>query len=219
MHDSKLVDIALECGYQNQETFIRAFRRRFSMAPSAYRDWVQSRSLSANGETSADLSDHNPAFEISTTNVVQMRPVQVAFIRHVGPYENVPESLFDELVAWSHQRSILGPAVWMGIGHDSPGTTAPALLRFDAARVVAQPFVSTGRIGCQQIPGGSYAVTTHVGPYSTLPEAYGAVFARAMALKGFRLIGLPTVEVYHTARVSVGMALNHTDICLAVERV
>ena len=107
----------------------------------------------------------------------------------------------------------------MGIGHDSPGTTPPEHLRFDAARVVAQPFVPSGRIGCQQIPGGDFAITTHVGPYHTLPEAYATVFQRFMARKGFRAIGLPAIEIYHSAQVQVDVGLNHTDICLPVARI
>jgi AraC family transcriptional regulator len=39
IHDVTLLEIALDCGFQNHETFTRAFRRRFVMAPSRYRAW------------------------------------------------------------------------------------------------------------------------------------------------------------------------------------
>jgi AraC-like DNA-binding protein len=45
IHDSSLLDIALECGFQNHETFIRAFHRRFGKSPRDYRKWMQGRSL------------------------------------------------------------------------------------------------------------------------------------------------------------------------------
>ena len=41
IHDVTLLDIALDCGFQNHETFTRAFRRRFGMPPSSYRAWVR----------------------------------------------------------------------------------------------------------------------------------------------------------------------------------
>ena len=109
-----------------------------------------------------------------------------------------------------------GPPVWMGIGHDAPGTTPPERLRFDAALVVPGPFASDGKVGYQLLPGGPFAVTTHVGPYETLPAAYGAIFPRLLALPGYQLVGLPAVEIYHTTRVNVRYRLNHTDLCLPV---
>ncbi|WP_235947530.1 AraC family transcriptional regulator [Paenibacillus glycinis] len=35
--DERLLDIALECGFQNHETFTRAFKRMFDMTPADYR--------------------------------------------------------------------------------------------------------------------------------------------------------------------------------------
>ena len=44
IHDATLLDIALDCGFQNHETFTRAIRRRFGMPPSSYRAWVRTQS-------------------------------------------------------------------------------------------------------------------------------------------------------------------------------
>ena len=41
LHDAKLVDVALDCGFQNHETFIRAFRRVFGKTPGEYREWIR----------------------------------------------------------------------------------------------------------------------------------------------------------------------------------
>ncbi len=216
VHDSNVLDIALECGFQNHEAFLRAFRRRFGRAPRDYRKWVREQ-LSAWQETEpAECAEGAPAFEISATKVIPLRSVHLAFRRHTGPYELVPESLFDDLEAWAALRGLPGPRVWMGIGHDAPGTTPPERLRFDAALVVPGPFASEGNIGYELLPGGPFAVTTHAGPYETLPAAYGAIFPRLLALPGYQLVGLPAVEIYHTTRVNARYRLNHTDLCLPV---
>lgn len=218
IHESSLLDIALECGFQNHETFIRAFRRRFGKSPRGYRKWMQGEAVSWN-EHAHVLPDAAQAFEISATKVIRLRPLHLAFRRHVGPYESVPESIFDELEQWAIAgpgRQLPGPPVWMGIGQDAPVTTAPELLRFDAALVVPGPFAPEGRIGYQFLAGGHFAVTTHAGSYETLPAAYAAIFPRVMALAGYQFVGLPVVEIYHTARVNVLYHLNHTDICLPV---
>jgi AraC family transcriptional regulator len=216
VHDSTVLDIALECGFQTPETFLRAFRRHFGRTPSDYRERVREELLVWHDTATDDCAAAAPAFELSVTKVIPLRPVHLAFRRHLGPYESVPESLFDELEAWAARRGIPGPPVWMGIGHDAPGTTPPERLRFDAALVVPGPFASEGNVGHQLLPGGPFAVTTHVGPYETLPAAYGAIFPRLLALPGYQLVGLPAVEIYHTTRVNVRHRLNHTDVCLPV---
>lgn len=221
IHESSVLDIALECGFQNHETFIRAFRRRFGKSPRDYRKWMQSEVASGTEHIQSELPDAAQAFEISATKVIPLRPMHLAFRRHVGPYESVPESIFDELERWAIAgpgRQLPGPPVWMGIGHDAPVTTPPEQLRFDAALVVPGPFAPEGRIGYQFLEGGPFAVTTHAGSYETLPAAYATIFPRVMALAGYQFVGLPVVEIYHTARVNVRYQLNHTDICLSVAR-
>ncbi len=185
--------------------------------PRDYREWVRGQLTAAEEPAAEDCSETAPTFEISATKVIPLRPAHLAFRRHVGPYESVPESLFDELEEWATRRALPGPPVWMGIGHDAPGTTPPEQLRFDAALVVPGPFAPEGRIAYQLLPGGPFAVTTHAGPYDTLPAAYAAIFPRLLALPGHRLVGLPAVEIYHTTRVNVRYRLNHTDLCLPVE--
>jgi hypothetical protein len=59
-------------------------------------------------------------------------------------------------------------------------------------------------------------VTTHAGPFVTLPAAYAAIFPRVIQLPRYRLIGLPAVEIYQTSRVNSRLQLNVTDICLPV---
>jgi AraC family transcriptional regulator len=217
VHDSNVLDVALECGFQSHETFLRAFRRRFGRVPSEYREWVRGLLASQEEPGAEECPETAPGFEISSTKVVPLRPAHLAFRRHVGPYELVPESLFDELEAWAIRRRLPGPRVWMGIGHDAPGTTPAEQLRFDAALVVPGPFAPEGEIAYQLLAGGRFAVTTHAGPYETLPAAYAAIFPRLLSLRGYRLIGLPAVEIYQATRVNVRYRLNHTDLCLPVE--
>jgi predicted transcriptional regulator YdeE len=59
-------------------------------------------------------------------------------------------------------------------------------------------------------------VTCLAGPYHSLPSAYAAIFPRIVQLPGYRVVGLPAIEVYHTARINVAYDMNHTDIYLPV---
>lgn len=220
LHDSNVLDIALECGFQSHETFLRAFRRRFGRVPSEYREraraWVRGELEELEAPSSENGHETASAFELSATRVIPLRSAHLAFRRHVGPYESVPERLFDELEEWATRRRVPGPRVWMGIGNDAPGITPAEQLRFDAALVVPGPFAPEGQIAYQLLSGGAFAVTTHAGPYDTLPAAYAMIFPRLLALAGYQLVGLPAVEIYNTTRVNVRHRLNHTDLCLPV---
>ncbi len=215
-HESPVAEISATCGFLNPETFIRAFRRRFGTSPREYR--VSGRTAAAAWRKAPRESLTGARFEVSTTRIINIRPMHVAFRRHVGPYENVPESIFDELERWAVRRRLNGPRIWMGLGHDAPLATPPGKLRFDAALVVPGPFEPRGRIGYQLIPGGPHAVTTHAGSYETLGAAYAKIFPRLATFTKFDIVGLPALEVYHAARINVRLALNHTDICLPMRR-
>ena len=215
-HESPVGEIAAHCGFQGPETFIRAFRRRFGTRPSEYRSAARAAADAWNEDHRESLGARR--FEISKTRLIDIRPTHLAFRRHVGPYEDVPESIFDELERWASRRRLSGPRIWMGIGHDAPVATPPDKLRFDAALVVPGPFEPDGLIGYQLLPGGTHAVTTHVGPYETLGAAYATIFPRLAAFKDYLPVGLPAVEVYHTARINVRFALNHTDLCVPMRR-
>jgi len=140
----------------------------------------------------------------------------LAFVRHAGPYEAVPETLFDTLEDWATNEGLAEPRIWMGIGHDAPRTTRSEHLRFDAAVVVPAAFKPRGPIGHHVFEGGEFAVTTHAGPFVTLAAAYAAIFPRVTHLPKHQLIGLPTAEIYQTARANAQLQLNVTDICLPV---
>jgi DNA gyrase inhibitor GyrI len=183
------------------------------MPPSRYRAWVRARAQQRPATAAEPPGD---AYSISETKIRRLQRAHLAFIRHVGPYEAVPDTLFDSLDDWATEQGFVGPRIWMGIGHDAPGTTRPEHLRFDAALVVPSAFTPEGDIGHQVFEGGEFAVTTHAGPLVTLPAAYAAIFPRVTQLPKHQLIGLPAVEIYQTARVNARLQLSVTDICLPV---
>ena len=217
VQDSTLLDIALACGFRSPETFSRAFRRRFGRSPGEYRDWIRER-VPRHPLPARAAGEGGEAFALSATKVVRLRASMLAFVRHVGPYEAVPDSLFTRLERWAAKRRIPGPRIWMGFGHDAPGVTPPDKLRFDAALVVPAQLAPEDGVACRHFPGGDFALTTHAGSFETLPAAYAAIFPRALALPRYNLVGLPAVEIYHAARVDARRRLNHTDICLPVAR-
>ena len=219
LHDERVLDVALDCGFHNHETFTRAFRRHFGLSPREYRRRPEQvlgpsslRRPDPPGEVAATT------YELSATRVHAVERIHLACLRHVGPYEQVPDSLFRRLGDWARRRCLPGARRYLGIGHDAPGITAADRLRFDAGLRVPGRFSARGEVVHQTLEPGLFAVTTHVGAYATLAAAYPRIFERAATLRGYRLIALPAVELYQTTHMDAERAVNHTDIYLPVER-
>ena len=218
IHDGTILDVALDSGFQSHETFSRQFKRRFQVTPRGYRQWGRGK-LNQSSVSTSQLDQLYKDFELSETTIAQMAQLDVAFIRHVGPYEAVPERLWHELADWARTIRLPLDLIFLGIAQDAPGVTPEAKLRFDAAIVVPAPFSPEGAIGHQVLGPAEFAVTTHIGHYSTLPQAYATIVQRVFRLKGYRFAGLPSIELYRTTRVDASHEMNHTDIYIPVSRI
>ncbi len=212
-----VLEVALDIGFRNHETFTRAFKRQFGKTPTAYRRTWQDGDTSRPDRRRPGLEERIVAGgELSDVRVRTLVDVHVAFIRHLGDYETVPPSLWDELAEWYRQAGHDGRARLIGIGHDAPGITPAAKLRFDACVQVPEPFTPSDGVGCSVIPGGDYAMATHVGPYRTLSAAWAEFFRRVTAMKRYRTLGLPAVEMYDATQITPEFALNRTELCMPV---
>ena len=216
LFDETVLAIALDCGYRSHETFARAFRRHFGSSPREYRTRRQA-AIEAPAAPTRSADDVPGDYTLSTTRFRRIAAIDIATIRHIGPYEHVPDTLWATLVEWREQSEQAGKPILLGIAHDAPGIAEPGRMRFDAAVQVPGPFETTGPIVHDTLPTGLYAVTTHVGPYTTLPDAYAQVVARVMHRRGVRLLGVPTVEVYRAVDICQDDRNAHTEICLPVD--
>lgn len=222
-----VVEVALDCGFDRHETFSRAFRRRFGVAPQAFRqsggvcDATALSDADDAGEVAQRVRAADPV-SLSSTVVRTLQPMSLAFIRHTGPYEKVPTGLWDTLIDWAQRHGVQAPHILLGIAHDAPGITAPERLRFDAAIRVPGEFrpARRGRVGHQRFPGGLFAFTTSVGPLASLPTAYGEVFKRLRRDRSLECVGLPCVEFYRVSRVpsDPSVAIVNTEIAVPVRR-
>ncbi len=211
LETTSVAEVALDAGFKNHETFTRAFRRRFATTPIEYRA-TRRRTRPSHG---AAAEESHAGCSVSRTRVAELADLTVAFIRHVGPYDSVPPALWDQLATRG-----TGPTVLLGLVHDAPGITPPERCRFDAAVRIAgsaSRAVIDG-IATQRIPGGTFAITTHVGPYRTLGEAYRIAFDRIAKMRRHKPAGLPVIEIYSATTIDVDHELNRTELCVRLAR-
>ena len=184
-----ILRIALDVGYSSHEAFTRAFQKRFGVAPSVFREEKRTMMQSA----ATDMSPIDVRIETR-------EPVAVAAVRHVGPYDQVGDA-WKTLMKWGWTKMIFGrPPEMFGLCHDDPDVTDADKLRYDACMVVSPGTRVKGDIQLRDVPGGTYAVTTHAGTYASMGETYAKLFAhvaeKEIAGRRFVLGTPPSLEKY-----------------------
>jgi AraC family transcriptional regulator len=149
--------------------------------------------------------------------IKHIEPMRVAFMRHVGPYDQVGAT-WDKLMTFLGKEGLLGgECLFLGVCHDDPGVTPPEKLRYDACATVDERFTPAGDVGAQTIPGGDYAVMTHLGPYNKLGESYQALFGRWLPRSGRQLRSDSCFEVYFNSPENTEPEDLITDIYVPLE--
>lgn len=165
---TRIIDIALEAGFENPESFSRAFKNAFGQTPSQFRTspawqpWHE--------RYRVPTRERNPAMEVK---IVDFEKTEVAALEHRGAPERVNDSarLFIE---W-RKASRLSPvktSMTFGIAYDNPETTEPENFRFDICGAVTAPVPDNPQgVVNKLIPGGRCAVIRHYGSHDKMGES------------------------------------------------
>jgi AraC family transcriptional regulator len=191
--DDTVLDVALSCGFQSHEVFTRAFRRRFGMSPSLYRQrgFVPAAGESAARDHAATVQETGPCIGLYHTSEDKRSPMSysiatreiseqpVLIVRRRIKRSEIAPTIAQSLHAiflYAQKKGIalLGPPFAryaessLGFVTIEPGvriTNAPDEATRDADSDVVQ----------DTLPGGPVAYTTHSGPYEKLTEAHAAM--------------------------------------------
>ena len=169
--ERRVLDIALDAGFDSQEGFDRAFRRHFGSSPSEFRD-------------NAGIA-------------VRRLPARtVAAVRRVGPYDQVGQAWM-RLMSWAGPRGLMSafPEL-VGVVHDDPEACDPATLRYDAALTLREPVDPPPGVRIDTLAPGDYVCLVHRGPYSSLGDAYAKLAGAWLPDSGREAAALPSLEFY-----------------------
>lgn len=219
LREATILEIALDNGFGSHEVFTRAFSRHFGTTPRGWRGRRSAGSLGSH-ERQPGLTESTDGVSLSSTRLITMRPVEIAFLRHIGPYGQVEGDSWTRIRHRLRELGRSGDGLPVGIGHDSPDITPPERLRFDAGWTIDEPLPISSGLGQQTIPGGTYAFTTYVGPFALLGQAYAVVTQRLLQHGDTLAFGhddfSSSVEWYRTGEIDTEHYLNQVDISFPV---
>lgn len=142
---------------------------------------------------------------------------RVVAMRHTGPYWQIGQT-FGALMAWigAHQVAQTGPA--LAISYDDPETTPEAELRSDACVMVDAGFrCEDPSVQVLDLPGGRYAITTHLGHYSGLGGTWRRFMGEWFPASGHTIeFTRPCFEVYVNDCNAVPVEEVRTDLYVPV---
>lgn len=170
-----IIEIALEAHFETQESFTRAFKKMFGATPNSYRKIGKASPIIGNELFRPELILHLRSGVTMEPNMVQRGEETV-----VGMGGSFSEEPFKEISKlWddfnkregeiAHQKPGYALGVCMKSHPDCPLKPGDSIVYMAAKPVSKVENVPHGMI-VQKIPASKYAVFTHKGPLSDLPQ-------------------------------------------------
>lgn len=220
---ASVTEIAFNAGYETLEAFIRAFRSAYLASPSEFRRNPARVELQCPSQVhwSPDGCSRPSLFNLQgntmEAKIVNIEPMTVIALRHIGPYHEIGAK-FSELMQWAGPKQIPVEGA-VAIYHDDLCTIPPHELRSDAGVQVPTgyqlPDDAPDGMSLITIPGGEYAVATHMGPYSGLGDAWARFLGQAAPALG-RQLSYFTFEIYVNDCFKVAPEDIQTDLYCSV---
>ncbi|MEE4012542.1 GyrI-like domain-containing protein [Roseibium sp. FZY0029] len=190
-----VTEIAFDAGYENLESFSRAFKRVFGQSPTTFRstpDW------SVWLETYDPLLDLKGQFmsdqhlDVTAVRIVDFPETPVAVLEHCGPPQEVPASV-RRFIAW--RKAYASPpsrSATFNILYDDPKTALPEDYRFAVCCAVTGPVKENAEgVVSASIPAGRCAVIRHAGPLDFAEEMIRALYRDWLPQSGEDLRDFP----------------------------
>ncbi|MCW7458387.1 GyrI-like domain-containing protein [Leptospira bandrabouensis] len=194
-----ILEIAIEAGFSSHESFSKAFKRVIGSTPSEFRNQFQKKKNSSNRilqKIPEGISKFG--FQIKT-----IKAFNIAFVRHIGSYEDLPGPLPKSKEVLSIQslmknwNLLYSNHKWIGISQDDPDISPQGKIRFDIGITIGsitKPLPEG--FGIQTIPEGKYLQIRYQGCYQNLPQIYHWILNEYVITTTWKLKNQPPWECY-----------------------
>lgn len=218
---NKIIDIALDAGFENPESFSRAFKHTFGLTPSEFRkapvwmDWHKHFQFPG--------METQKRMEKMDVKIIEVEPIPVAVLEHHGEPMRVSNSVAT-FIEWRKASGLSDYATQgtYGVPYNDPLVTPGEEFRFDICGELnpqAQgkvPANSQGVIS-KTLPGGRCAVVRHVGSYDRISETVYNLYRQWLPQSGEELRDFPVYFRYLQLDQELPEHAQQTDILLPLK--
>lgn len=215
--DKRIIDIALDAGFESPEAFTRAFKKKnLDMTPSQFRkqpDWsIWHKQLELRLQKKGED-------EMEVKIVVFFPETKIALLEHRGSPERVLETA-GIFIKWRKETGLspVKTSKTFGIAYDDPQSTKAEDFRFDICGSISKDIpenaygVKTGLI-----PSGRCAVVRHEGSLDNVSEKIFALYGDWLPNSGEELRDFPCFFHYINLIPDVDECDLLTDIYLPIK--
>jgi AraC family transcriptional regulator len=217
----KIIDIALDAGFENPESFSRAFKHTFGLTPSEFRkapvwmDWHKHFQFPG--------METQKRMEKMDVKIIEVEPIPVAVLEHHGDPMRVSNSVAT-FIEWRKASGLSDYTTQgtYGVPYNDPLVTPGEEFRFDICGELnpqAQgkvPANSQGVIS-KTLPGGRCAVVRHVGSYDRISETVYNLYRQWLPQSGEELRDFPVYFRYLQLDQVLPEHAQQTDILLPLK--
>ena len=171
MEEISLTRLSEMAGYDNPQSFSKAFKKQFGISPKTYLNQLQTK-LQGYVNSSGNRQNNIPV------EIIKGEELELVYIRIFGKYgeEDPYKTAWGKLLKFLKINDSLSKNTrFIGISFDDPNITEQYKCRFYACATVDKKIVLTAEFGTIQIKKGKYAVYTLKGSYSGLQELYNNI--------------------------------------------
>ncbi|WP_456392877.1 AraC family transcriptional regulator [Nitratifractor sp.] len=191
---STVSEIALQCGYSSQSSFIKAFRQRFGMTPGAWRrEGYREYSRRLLGGNSFDETLRQK-FESLEYQIVKCPEIRAYYIRHRG-YDSGIVDAWQRLRLFSLSHD-LEDAQPLALYHDNPAICPLEECAYVACLATDRE-VPDSRLPTFRIAGGIYARFDLQGDPGEEVALLHWIYHSWLPQRGFETTPKPSYALYH----------------------
>lgn len=209
--DRRVVDIALEAGYESAQSFARAFKSFVAASPREFR--LGQRAIPEFLSPTSVVTMRRD--EVMTVDIIEQASLRAHVLEHHGPIASIPES-WASLWRWHVQAGLMGQALYpIGICFGDPET--PGSFRYYAGLVFPEGVGTSGDVVTLDVPGGRYASYRHVGPYSGISGAFQKLYGQWLPSSAYEPDDRPSLEIYRNNPYDTPPEALITDLLIPVK--
>jgi AraC family transcriptional regulator len=203
----QVIQVALDAGYEAHAAFTRAFKAAYGISPAEFRRATRPIAI-RDAPSGVHFRPGVPLTTFKTNHITikimkvitrKIKPMRVACLRHVGPYEDTWQTWFGLMARLAADQQIRKRSVFIGIGHDNPSATPAAELRYDACITVDEEYEPKKPVELQTIVGGDYAVAKNC-PAGKIKDAFQYLFGKWLARSSRELRPAPSFVILADAQ-------------------